>query len=58
MNCTALDHSLLLLSCDRDIASGPYRFKFLHAWLKHPCFLDVVRQSWPAQMVGSGMRAF
>lgn len=58
LNHTASDHSPLFLSCDRDMASGPYRFKFLHAWLKYPGFLNVVRQSWSAQMVGSGMRAF
>ena len=58
LNHTALKHSPLLLSCDRDVASGPSRFKFLHAWLKHLDFLDVVLQSWVAPVVGSGMRAF
>ncbi|KAH9734745.1 hypothetical protein KPL71_017486 [Citrus sinensis] len=44
--------SLALLDCGledaRDVASGPSRFKFLHAWLKHLDFLDVVLQSWVA----------
>lgn len=28
---TASGHSPLLLSCDKDVANGPSRFKFLHA---------------------------
>lgn len=54
LNHTASKHSPLLLSCDRDVSSGPSWFKFLHAWLKHLDFLDV----WVAPVVGSGMRAF
>lgn len=56
LNCTASDHPPLLLSCDRDAAKGPSRFRFLHAWLKHPTFLDGV--SWAAPIFSSGMKAF
>lgn len=30
----------------------------MHVWLKHPGFIDIVRQSWGARVVGAGMRAF
>ena len=43
LNRIASDHSPLLLSCDRNTARGPSRFKFLHAWLKHPNCLDIIR---------------
>lgn len=38
---------------------GPARFKFLHAWVKHQGFMDVVRQSWgPPVDNCSGMASF
>ncbi|KAH9750359.1 hypothetical protein KPL71_013846 [Citrus sinensis] len=58
LNRTTLDHSPLLFSCDKDATKGPPRFKFLHTWLRHPGFFDVVTQSWDSPVVGFGMRAF
>ena len=58
LNRTASDYSSLLLLCDRNTARGPSRFKFLHAWLKHPNCLDVIRQSWSTLVLGRGMWAF
>ena len=58
LNCTASDHSPLLLPCDKNTARGPSRFKFLHASHIHPNCLDVIRQSWSASVLGRGMRAF
>lgn len=58
LNRTASDHSPLLLSCDKNVARGPSRFKFLHAWIKHPSFLDVVRQPWISPVLSSRTRAF
>lgn len=57
LNDTASDHSSLLWPCDWDSTRRPSRFKFLHVWLKHHDFLDIVRQSWVAPMIGRGMRA-
>lgn len=57
LNCTASDHSPLLCSCDWKSARRPYRFKFFQAYLKHPMFLDVIRQSWTIQVTSCGMRA-
>lgn len=42
LNRTASDHYLLLLSYDRCSERGHSRFKFLHAWLHHRSFLEVV----------------
>lgn len=53
LNRTASDHSPLLLSSNKNVARGPSRFKFLHAWIKHPSFLDVVRQPWIAPVLSS-----
>ncbi|KAH9684247.1 reverse transcriptase domain-containing protein [Citrus sinensis] len=58
LNRIASDHSPLLLSWDRDTIRGPSRFKFLHVWLKHLGFFDIVRHSWDAPVIGAGMRAF
>lgn len=58
MNHTTSNHSLLFLSCDRKVAKGPSRFKFLHAWHKHPKFLDVMLQSWATSVFDFGMKAF
>ena len=55
---TASDNSPLLLSYDRNTVRGPFRFKFLNVWLKHPNCLDIIRQSVFALVLGRGKRAF
>lgn len=53
------DHSSLLISCERNSVKGPSRFRFLHTWIRHQGFMDVVRQSWVVPVdYGSGMVTF
>ncbi|GJZ57185.1 reverse transcriptase domain-containing protein, partial [Tanacetum coccineum] len=45
------DHCLIFL-CDNSINFGPKTFKFFDAWLDHPEFPHLVRQSWLADSGG------
>ncbi|KAJ4726796.1 Ribonuclease H domain [Melia azedarach] len=58
LNRTASDHSPLLISLEQSTTRGPSRFRFLHTWLRHQGFIDVIRQSWSVPVHGSGMFGF
>ncbi|XP_075097972.1 uncharacterized protein LOC142175286 [Nicotiana tabacum] len=40
------DHSPMLISCNPNSIPIKKAFRFLHFWIKHPTFKDVVKENW------------